>query len=97
VIGKKTRNDHGQVMNAGVRLFADAASSKTKQENGFDLTDYDKRCLGFAKDYSRELLAIDINVDVDSMLDTAWALFAKYFNRDEVAIKQEFMDKYWKK
>jgi V/A-type H+-transporting ATPase subunit B len=97
VIGKKTRKDHGQVMNAGVRLFADAASSKTKQENGFDLTDYDKRCLGFAKDYSRELLAIDINVDVDSMLDTAWALFAKYFSRDEVAIKQEFMEKYWKK
>jgi len=97
VIGKKTRKDHGQVMNAGVRLFADAANAKTKLENGFDLTDYDKRCLSFAKDYSRELLAIDINVDVDRMLDTAWALFAKYFSREEVAIKQEFMEKYWKK
>jgi V/A-type H+-transporting ATPase subunit B len=96
VIAKKTREDHGQVMNTGVRLFADAANAKTKLENGFDLTDYDKRCLDFAKDYSRELLAIDVNIDVDKMLDIGWGLFAKYFSREEVAIKQELMDKYWK-
>jgi V/A-type H+-transporting ATPase subunit B len=96
VIAKKTREDHGQVMNAGVRLFADAANAKTKLENGFDLTDYDKRCLDFAKDYSRELLAIDINIDIDKMLDTGWDLFAKYFSKEEVAIKQELVDKYWK-
>jgi V/A-type H+-transporting ATPase subunit B len=96
VIGKKTRKDHPQVMNACIRLFADAANSKTKMENGFDLTDYDKRCLDFAKDYSRELLAIDVNIEVEAMLDTAWALFAKYFTKEEVAIKQEFVDLYWK-
>jgi V/A-type H+-transporting ATPase subunit B len=97
VIGKKTRKDHPQVMNAAIRLFADAASAKTKLENGFDLTDYDKRSLQFAKEYSRELLAIDINVEIDAMLDTAWHLFGKYFTQDEVAIKKEFMDQYWKK
>jgi vacuolar-type H+-ATPase subunit B/Vma2 len=30
VIGKKTREDHPQVMNACVRLYADAANAKTK-------------------------------------------------------------------
>jgi len=96
VIGKKTRADHPQVMNACVRLYADAASAKTKLENGFDLTDYDKRALDFAREYSRELLAIDVNIDVTTMLDTAWQLFGKYFTRDEVAIKQEFMEQYWR-
>lgn len=95
VIGKKTRADHPQVMNAAVRLYADAANAKTKLENGFDLTDYDRRCLEFAKDYSRELLAIDVNIDTDRMLDTAWRLFGKYFTKDEVAIKREFMDRHW--
>ncbi|HCB00223.1 MAG TPA: V-type ATP synthase subunit B, partial [Porphyromonadaceae bacterium] len=38
VQGKKTREDHPQVMNAAVRLYADAANAKTKLENGFDLT-----------------------------------------------------------
>ena len=96
VIGKKTREDHPQVMNAAIRLFADAANARTKIENGFDLSDYDERTLKFGKEYSAELLAIDINIGTDRMLDTAWALFRKYFSPSEVAIKQEIMDKYWK-
>lgn len=96
VIGKKTRGDHPQVMNAAVRLFADAANAKTKKENGFDLTDYDERCLTFGEEYSERLLAIDVNVQVDTMLETGWELFSKHFTKAEVGIKKEFMEKYWK-
>ena len=95
VIGKKTREDHPQVMNAAIRLFADASNAKTKLENGFDLTDYDERALEFAKDYSKKLLAIDVNIEVDEMLDTAWELFDKHFKRSEVSVKKELVDKYW--
>ena len=97
VIGKKTREDHPQVMNAAVRLFSDAAGAQTKMENGFDLTDYDERTLRFAADYSRELLAIDVNVDIEGMLDTAWGLFGKYFRPAEVNIKPSLIDTYWPK
>lgn len=97
VIGKKTRADHPQVMNAAVRLFADAANAKTKLENGFDLTDYDQRSLQFAKDYSNKLLAIDVNIEVNEMLDTGWSLFSKHFKPEEVGIKQELVDQYWPK
>ncbi|MFO8054111.1 MAG: V-type ATP synthase subunit B [Bacteroidales bacterium] len=96
VIGTQTREDHPQVMNAAVRLYADAANAKTKLENGFDLTDYDERTLDFAKAYSKSLLAIDINMEIDSMLDTAWNMFSKYFSKAEVGIKKELVDKYWK-
>ena len=95
VIGKKTREDHPQVMNAAVRLYADAANAKTKLENGFDLSDYDERTLGFAREYSEKLLAIDVNVAIDEMLDTAWKLFAKYFTPAETAVKQELIERYW--
>ncbi len=95
VIGKKTREDHPQVMNAAVRLYADAANARTKVENGFDLTDYDERTLEFARDYSRRLLAIDVNIDPDKMLNVGWELFAKYFSPAEVGIKEELVEKYW--
>ncbi len=95
VIGEKTREDHSQVMNAAVRLYADAASAKTKMENGFDLSDYDERCLNYAKDYSNDILAIDVNIDANEMLDTTWGLFDKHFNQEEVSIKKEITDKYW--
>ena len=96
VIGKKTREDHPQVMNAAVRLFSDASNAQTKLENGFDLTDYDNRTLAFAADYSRQLLAIDVNVDTTEMLDIAWDLFAKHFTPSEVNIRQSLVDTYWK-
>ncbi len=94
VIGKKTRKDHPQVMNAAIRLYADAANARTKMENGFDLTDYDRRTLDFAKDYSTSLLAIDVNISTDQMLDTAWDLFRKYFNKAELGIKQEIVEEF---
>jgi len=97
VIGKRTREDHPQVMNAAVRLYADAANAKTKLENGFDLTLYDERTLEFARAYSEKLLAIDVNIEVNTMLDTAYELFARNFSPVEVGLKQEFVDKYWKK
>lgn len=95
VIGVQTRADHPQVMNAAIRLYADAANARTKLENGFDLTDYDERTLEFAKVYSDKLLAIDVNVDTDTMLNISWELLSKYFSKAEVGIKQEFVDKYW--
>ena len=96
VIGKKTREDHNYVMNAAVRLYADAANAKTKLENGFDLSDYDMRCLEYAKAYSNRLLAIDVNININEMLDTAWELFRTYFTKEELSIKAEILNKYWK-
>jgi V/A-type H+-transporting ATPase subunit B len=95
VIGKQTRKDHPQVMNAAIRLYADAANAKTKLENGFDLTDYDQRTLRFARDYSEQILAIDLNIDTQAMLDVSWGLFRNNFSQAEVGIKQEFVDLYW--
>jgi len=95
VQGKKTREDHPQVMNAAVRLYSDAANAKTKQENGFDLTDYDERTLAFAKDYSEYILAIDVNLDTDEMLDKTWQLLSDHFKAAEVNMKQELVEKYW--
>ena len=84
-------------MNAGVRLYADAQNAKTKLENGFDLSDYDLRCLDYAKEYATRLLSIDVNITIDQMLDTAWEIFGKYFTAAETGIKQALVDKYWKK
>lgn len=95
VIGKDTRRDHGQVMNAAIKLYAEAANARTKLENGFDLTDFDERALAFAKRYANDLLAIDVNISDEEMLDRAWGLFAEFFEPAEVGIKQEFVDEYW--
>jgi V/A-type H+-transporting ATPase subunit B len=95
VQGKKTREDHPQVMNAAVRLYSDATNARTKSENGFDLTNYDERCLAFAREYAKDILAIDVNLDTNEMLDKVWSLFAAHFKPEEVNVKRALVDKYW--
>ena len=95
VIGKKTRKDHGQVMNAAVRLYADAAEARTKRDNGFDLSEYDERAIRFAREYSEELLAIDVDLGTDAMLDVTWRLLESHFSREEVGIKKAIADEFW--
>ena len=97
VIGKQTREDHPQVMNVAIRLYADAAQAKTKLENGFDLSDYDKRTLKFAREYAQKLLAIDVNIDITSMLNITWNLFKKNFQPEELGIRKKYIDEYWEK
>lgn len=95
VIGIKTREDHPQVMNALVRLYADAAEARSKKENGFDLNAYDQRSLQFATAYTRELLDVNLNISIEEMLDRGWSLMARYFESYELGIRQNFVDKYW--
>ena len=95
VIGKQTREYHNQVMNTAIRLYADAADAKTKLENGVDLSDYDLRALDFAKEYSLKLLSIDVNINITEMLERTWKLFARYFSKEEVSIREDLIDKYW--
>ena len=97
VAGKKTREDHPQVMNAAVRLYSDAATAKTKLENGFDLSDYDERTLSFAKAYSSQILSVDVNINTTEMLDITWKIMADNFKVEELNIKQELVDKYFPK
>ncbi len=96
VIGKKTREDHPAVMNTLVRLYSDAANAKMKKENGFDLTEYDERTLKFSSEYSEKLLAIDINIKIEEMLETGWELMGKYFTPAEVGVKEDLVNKYGK-
>ena len=96
VIGKKTRADHPQVMNAAVRLYVDAVNAQTKLENGFELSEYDQRALHFAYDYAEKLLAVEVVTNPEEMLDIAWQLFSTYFSKEEVSIKKQFTDLYWK-
>ncbi|MEX0986498.1 MAG: V-type ATP synthase subunit B [Bacteroidales bacterium] len=95
VIGKQTREDHPQVMNTAIRLYADAVNARTKQENGFDLTEYDERSLRFSAEYKEKLLAMDVNLSVNEMLDEGWKLLSDHFSKSEVGIREDLVEKYW--
>ncbi len=95
VIGKATREDHGELANAMIRLYAESKKAKERRSMGFKLSRWDEKLLHFAHHFEKELMDLNVNMPLESALDTGWRIFKECFNRDEVGIKQSILDKFW--
>jgi len=95
VIGSSTREDHSQVMNAMIRLYAKAQESRKKQSLAFDLTDVDQRLIRFGGLFEQQLMHSSISLSLEKALDRCWQIMAQCFRVDELMIKKALTDKYF--
>lgn len=95
VIGKVTRDDHGQLMNAMIRLYSGAIDAEKKQAMAFDLSSFDLKLLQFGKLFRRRFMAIDVALPLVDALDLGWQTLAECFEPGELLMKQELVDKYY--
>ncbi|MGI9474501.1 MAG: V-type ATP synthase subunit B, partial [Rubripirellula sp.] len=61
VIGKTTREDHGQLMNTMVRLYSGAQDASKKQAMAFDLSPFDHKLLKFGKLFRSRFMSLDVS------------------------------------
>jgi V/A-type H+/Na+-transporting ATPase subunit B len=97
VIGKETREDHGDIMNTCIRLYSDAQQSKRKHSMGFKLSKWDRKLIEYADVFRKEILDLSVNIKVEDALDLCWEIMGRFFEPDEVSMKQKLVEKYWKK
>lgn len=95
VIGKQTREDHGQIMNTMIRYYSEGVEAEQKQAMAFDLSEFDLKLLKFAGQFRKQFMQLDIAMPLEQALDACWVLLGECFDRDEVVIKKEMKDKYW--
>ena len=55
VIGKATREDHGQIMNTMIRFYAEALEAEKKQAMAFELSPFDDKLIKFGTTFSPTL------------------------------------------
>ena len=94
VIGKVTREDHDQVMNAMIRFYAGARDAEQKQAMAFELSDYDQRLLRFGELFRRRFMDVDVSMPLERALDLCWQTLAECFRPAELLMKQNLIDKY---
>jgi V/A-type H+-transporting ATPase subunit B len=98
VIGSKTREDHGDLANAMVRLYADSKKAKELQSMGFRLSSWHEKLLRFAHLFEEGLMSLEVRISLEDALDRGWHILAESgFELDEVGIKKSITDKYWPK
>jgi V/A-type H+-transporting ATPase subunit B len=97
VIGKVTREDHGDVANAQIRLYADSKKAHERESMGFKLSRWDEKLLHFSDLFEDRMMNLQMNITLEDALDLSWRTLAECFERHEVGIKQTLIDKYWPK
>ncbi|NCA68918.1 MAG: V-type ATP synthase subunit B [Sphingobacteriia bacterium] len=94
VIGKVTREDHGQIMNTMIRFYSGARDAEQKQAMAFDLSEFDLRLIKFGRLFRERFMDIDVSLPLERGLDLCWQTLAECFERDELLMKDSLIDKY---
>ena len=95
VIGKTTREDHGQLMNTMIRFYAGAIDAEKKQAMAFELSPFDQQLLQFGKLFRRRFMDVHVSLPLIDALHLGWQTLAECFPPEVLLMKQSFIDKYY--
>ncbi len=95
VIGKVTREDHGDLANAMIRLYAESKKAKERQSMGFRLSERDKQLLVYSELFEREMMDLEVNLPLEAALDNGWKILSECFKPEQIGIKQSIIEAYW--
>ena len=94
VIGHATREDHGPLATALVRLYAEAADAERKRSMAFDLDGRDRRLLGFAERFRAIFMHRSVHRTLEESLDDGWRLLAECFRPEELPVRDALLRKF---
>ncbi len=97
VIGKVTRQDHGDLANAMIRLYAESKKAKERQAMGFKLSRWDEQLIKYARLFEKKLTNLEVNLPLEDALDIGWQILSECFKPQEVGIKESILTRYWPK
>jgi V/A-type H+/Na+-transporting ATPase subunit B len=95
VIGKVTREDHGQIMNTMVRFYSGARDAQKKQAMAFDLSPFDEKLLRFGGLFRKRFMDINVSLPLNDALDLCWRTLAECFEPQELLMKEALVQKYF--
>ncbi len=95
VIGKVTREDHGDIANAMIRLYADSKRARERESMGFKVSRWDEKLLQYSDLFEKQMMNLEVNISLEEALDLGWKILAECFQRHEVGIKDSVIAKYW--
>lgn len=97
VIGSVTREDHGDLANTMIRLYADSKKANERQSMGFHLSSWDQQLLKYSKLFEEKMMNLSVNIPIEEALDLGWQILSDCFSIEELRMKKSLAEKYWPK
>jgi V/A-type H+-transporting ATPase subunit B len=95
VIGRVTREDHGQIMNTMIRFYSEARDAEQKQAMAFELSPFDHKVLKFGRLFRERFMKIEVSLPLEDALNLCWQTLAECFEPHELLMKESLVEKYF--
>jgi V/A-type H+-transporting ATPase subunit B len=95
LVNRDTRDDHRELMDALIRLYASCRETHEKRAMGFHMSHWDKRLLRFGEHFEDELMSLKVNVPLEAALDQAWRILAVCFEPNDIGLHSELIKRFW--
>lgn len=95
LVNHKTRDDHRDLMDGMIRLFAAYRETLEKQTMGFELSPWDHKLLRYGEYFEHEIMDLRVNISLEKALDNCWRILSNCFKETEVGLRSELIKKYW--
>jgi len=95
--GSSSREDHGDIMNTMIRLYAGSLKARELHGMGFNLSQWDQKLMHYGTIFEEKLMNLEVNISLLEALDLSWNILSQCFEPQEVGINQELIKKFWKK
>ncbi len=77
VIGKVTREDHGDLANTMIRLYAESKKARERQAMGFKLSRWDEKLLNYSYLFEDRMMNLEVNLPFEEALDLGWKTLSR--------------------
>ena len=84
VIGKVTREDHGDLANTMIRLYADSKKARERQGMGFSLSRWDEKLFRYSFLFEERMMNLASELPLEEALDLGWLTLAECFELEEI-------------
>ncbi len=91
VIGKVTREDHGDVANAQIRLYAEGKKPESVNPWALNSPAGMKNCSILRDLFEERMMNLEVNLPLEDALDYGWKTLSECFEPQEVGIKQTYL------
>lgn len=95
--GAQSREDHGDLMNSMIRLYAESLKARELYSMGFKLSKFDEKLLKYSTLFEKEMMDLNVNIPLYEALDLGWQILGQCFDPTEVGMKKKLVEKYWVK
>lgn len=96
VMGKVTREDHADLANTMIRLYADSKKARERRSMGFKLSKWDEQLLKYSHLFEKEMMSLEVNLPLEEALDRGWEILSTCFEKSQVGMKESLINSYWK-